>query len=164
MTTIRLISVLLLIECCLRQALPAQGLINPGIKLGYTFGPQGGFTYGFEVSYTSTAAVDGVIRGAVVDLEQCKDLTMLHLGVEWTDIGHGGNAIPWPGVCIGPSFLWGNEEKGELALSIIPYFGVIAYPYFEYTIRPTGSDLFQIGTYLKVPIAPAGPIWNWSFD
>jgi len=154
-------SLLLVFFFC--SVMPAQGLINPGIKLGYTFGPNGGFVYGIEVSYTAYMQNNG-IGGLVVDVERCNNMTMMHFGFEGSYTGFELNSIPYPGICVGPSLIWDDKQPAELAFSIIPFFGFMALPYFEYTIRREKPNLTQTGIYFKVPVSPAGgPIWDWNF-
>ena len=164
--TIFKIVLLLIVNATLYQPpLSAQGFINPGVKLGYTFGSQGGFTYGFEISYT-TALERRTLGGVVVDVDFSPGLIILHIGMEATEIGPEANAIPWPGFCLGPSIVWQNNHQSEIAISATLYAGLLAYPYVEYTFRPFSSDLFQAGTYLKIPISTYNgtTIWDWRFD
>jgi len=58
---------------------------NPGVKLGYTFGENGGFTWGYELSITfqqekviSSEKIP-YFTGLVVDIDYCKDITKMHL-------------------------------------------------------------------------------------
>ena len=128
---------------CCYQGLSGQVVLNPGLKLGYTFGETGGFTWGFEVSITGG---DGPWYGGVVDIDFCKERTKLHVGFQ-------GSMVV--GASIGPAWIWENEEK-DIGLSVIPFAGFMLYPYYAFTLRAKKPDIHEVGGYLKIPMAIRG--------
>ncbi|MBK9246614.1 MAG: hypothetical protein IPM69_00500 [Ignavibacteria bacterium] len=91
-----------------------QIYINPGFKLGYTFGNHGGFTYGFELSVTTNIKENSsvVLGGAVLGIDFCNDWTRFHIGIEASVIGVGCD--------VGPSFLFRNDTV-SYGVSFIPF-------------------------------------------
>jgi len=122
--------------------------INPGLKLGYTFGENGGFTWGYELSITFQQ--ETIIRyvkvpyciGLVLDVDYCKNITKTHFGAEFASLG---------GLCVGPTWI-SEGGKTDLGFSIIAFTGVILYPAYTYTYRKEKQDIHEIGGYLKLPI------------
>lgn len=126
--------------------------LNIGIKLGYTLGNNGGFTYGFEVSYTKFYTP--CIVGTVFDIDFLEKMTKYHLGLEAT-------SIITAGLCIGPTLIV-EEGTKDIGLSIIPYGGILLYPYFNYTIRFSKPSLFEVGTYIKLSAPLSGDARLWE--
>lgn len=120
-----------------------QIYINPGIKLGYTFGDDGGFTYGFELSITTNFKNQQTSNwyGVVVDVDFCKDWTRLHTGIEASSIGVGCD--------VGPSFLFRNDTV-SYGVSFIPFIGIIVYPYYNFSFFDNGFASHELGSYFKV--------------
>ena len=115
-----------------------------GMKFGYTFGKEGGFTWGFEVS--AIKYLETGYQGGVIDLDFCQDDIKLHAGYEIQP------SLILPGVCIGPSLRL-HRGRFDPGFSIIPYYGVIAIPYYNYSYFPLSTkSISEIGTYIKVPI------------
>jgi hypothetical protein len=114
--------------------------VNPGIKLGYMFGENGGFVFGFELSITRFTENDGFIYGYVFDYDITKTVTRLHIGIE--------ASRTLVGLDVGPTFAWIKGE-GKMGLSIIPFGGILFYPYYNYTILFPNTTLQEIGSYLK---------------
>jgi len=121
---------------------------NPGMKIGYTFGENGGFTWGYEMSITyQQAKTIGNIKipyytGLVIDIDYCNDIKKIHLGAEFASVA---------GICIGPTWITENG-KTEVGFSIIPYTGLFLYPYYSFTYRSEKPNIHEIGGYLKLPI------------
>lgn len=114
---------------------------NPGIKIGYTFGPNGGMTYGIEISYTKLYE-ERVGEGIVFDLDYTPSLRTwkVHGGLE---VGSG------IGLCAGPTLIF-SPEKTEVAASLIPFIGAGLYFYYHFLIRFSSSpDIFETGVYGK---------------
>lgn len=131
---------------CTSPNLFSQGnsvFLNPGIKLGYTYGENGGFTYGFELSVTSNVLPDEptLCYGVVFDIDFNKHWTKIHFGAE-------GNLITL-GLDIGPTLLIQNGTT-TLGFSIIPYCGALLYLYYNYSYF--GKNMLamsELGMYLK---------------
>ena len=131
---------------CQSQAAEFSTFVNPGIKFGYTFGEQRGFTIGFECSITRMVN-DRFAYGAVAAADFCRQLIRFHLGVQAsTAIG-----IEW-----GPTFIQDGSES-EFGHSLTPFLGLVAYPYCTMTFRTHSPTLYEVGSYLKVPARMAGP-------
>jgi|JI8StandDraft_1071087.scaffolds.fasta_scaffold64284_2 hypothetical protein len=136
---------------CTPKVSAFDGMVNfnPGVKLGYTFGKQGGFTFGFEVSLTTnfTNKQIGVWSGVVLDVDFCEDWTRIHTGFEASALGVGCD--------VGPSFILRNDTI-SYGVSIIPFLGVVAYPYYNYSYFENGLELHEVGSYFKLSMMVAG--------
>ena len=121
---------------------------SPGIKIGYTFGPNGGMTYGIEISYTKLYD-EASAEGFVFDLDYTPTLKT------WK--AHGGYEIGTAfGLCAGPTLIF-SPEKTEIAASLIPYIGGGLYFYYHFLIRFTSDpNIHEIGGYAKVPLQTVG--------
>src|ERR1035437_13636 len=125
--------------------------INPGIKLGYMFGEKGGFVFGFELSVTRIDNNSNFIWGYVFDYDMTKKVTRLHFGIE--------ASRTLVGLDVGPTFAW-VEGEGKFGLSIIPFGGILFYPYYNYTILFPNTTYQEIGSYVKFKL----PNKNRSFS
>jgi hypothetical protein len=127
---------------------PDPWFISPGIKLGYAFGEKGGFSFGWEVSvFTWTrwdpdGSRDGVV-GVVFDMDRCRSTTKFHIGIE------GSQRLV--GVSIGPTFITQDQER-FFGFTATVYSWYVLYPYFSYTYVGGGTDVGEVGAYLKLPI------------
>ncbi len=128
--------------------------LNPGFKLGYTFGEHGGFTGGLEVSVTTNFNDNSsaVLGGAVLGVDFCKDWTRLHVGIEASAIGVGCD--------IGPSLLFRNDSV-SVGFSFIPFIGIIAYPFYNFSYFDNGFETHEVGSYFKLPVRVAGGPISW---
>ena len=117
--------------------------VNPGLKLGYMFGENGGFVFGFELSITRLSENGGLLYGYVFDYDMTKKIKRIHLGIE--------ASRTLIGLDVGPTFLWA-EGKGNLGFSIIPFGGAILYPYYNYTLLFPNTTYQEIGSYIKYTI------------
>lgn len=131
-----------------------QVYLNPGLKFGYTFGDHGGFTYGFEVSVTTNFKNQetAVWYGVVVDVDFCKDWTRLHTGIEASAIGFGFD--------VGPSFLFRNDTV-SYGVSLIPFLGIIVFPYYNFSYFDNGFETHELGSYFKLPVMVSGEPFRW---
>ena len=117
--------------------------LNPGFKIGHTFGESGGFTIGIEVSYT---IVEDRLYGVLASIDYCRsaDRFRCHLGAEYLVVAMGPTLIVEDGAL-------------DLGLNITPYAGAVVIPYANYTLRFSNRhDLFELGSFLKFPILVAG--------
>jgi hypothetical protein len=142
--------------CFSQTQLPVEThyFLSPGIKIGYTLGESGGFTYGFEVSYVITGQNNlDPAYGFVLDYDWFGKSRKLHLGVEFMrQLG---------GIDIGPTLVWTNEQL-VIGGSVIPFFKFLVAPYINFSYLNNNETLFEVGTYLKAPIQTDIYYYNWK--
>lgn len=119
-------------------------IANPGVKVGYTFGSEGGFVSGIEISVTTYLGEKLGAFGVLVSVESLGDLKMTHVGIEY--FPH-----PWVGVSLGPTFIRG-EEKNVLAWTTTIFGGIFVLPYYRAILRTDSTHLHEIGAFVKLPI------------
>ncbi len=131
----------------------AQSWFSIGPKLGYTFGKEGGFTGGLEVSYfpSNRALSDQTpptLFGFTCDLTILPHGRMLiHFGAE------GLVAAGLAGLDIGPTMVFA-EGRLYSAFTFIPFVGVLVYPFYEYTVPFSHLEpISTMGVYIKYPIS-----------
>lgn len=134
------------------SAIHAQDAIfvNPGVKAGYTFGDRGGFTLGLEVSVTAYWSSTKILGAALdYDYTPAADRHAFHIGAE--------GSVDFIGLEVGPTWI---REKGrdDVGVTITPYLGIVAYPYYSLTLLRDSSPLHQAGIYAKLPIRVYGLI------
>ena len=145
--------------------------LNPGVKLGYTFGPGGGWTYGGELAVTwMTPEIDWLIgSGAVLDFTWTKGgIFELRAGYEIFGLLYGIEG--GPALVVGPDHTY-------FAIDVTPWIGLVFVdPYFTMSFGIGGPDRSEIGTYLKLPIclhddegcydggSGSGGDWDWDLD
>lgn len=80
------------------QSQTERSFFNPGVKIGYVFGPSGGSIGGIECSYSRTK-IDTHTRssGVVVSIDWNREIFKFHCGAEYY---YDGLGLEW-----GPSFL-----------------------------------------------------------
>jgi hypothetical protein len=149
------LAALLLATFVLPTAAPAADLfVNPGVKIGWTFGR--GLTYGLELSFVWDVQSEWAERdftslpyghGLVFDVDtNFKGFWKAHAGYE--AIG------PFIGIDVGPTLV-GDQGRVLFGLGITPWAGYDVIPYYTYTLAFGGEKNFhEMGTYLKVAIAP----------
>ena len=118
--------------------------VSPGIKIGWASGDEGGFTIGFELSVIQMARDWSSVPsyyGLVFDYDfGRRGRHKFHMGVE--------AGVPLVGVEMGPTLIVGRE-KTQVGLTMTPYIGLIAYPY--YSINLADTVIQEAGAYLKLP-------------
>ena len=120
-----------------------KAFVNPGVKVGYMFGENGGFVWGFEISVLIYNAKQDMLWGIVLDYDIVNNMKRLHIGIEGTRAAIG--------LDIGPTFVWENDES-YTGFSIIPFGGIIIIPYYNFTYLIHKGDFHEIGSYLKISI------------
>lgn len=143
---------ILLLLCLIIMAMASSAVgdvrfISPGVKLGYTFGKQGGFTGGFEVSYivwyknTAHAAV------LVVDLQE--KMAKYHIGYQISHVA---------GIELGPTLVLRTDRKPDFGWTTTPFIGaVVPYLYYSHTFMfSPEKDIDETGLLLKLPIPLKG--------
>lgn len=119
--------------------------ISPGIKLGYQFGKDGGFTFGMEMSLTFWER-KGPIYGVVVAADGFRGKYDYHVGLEV--------ATPVMGVEVGPTISGRYDYAAGFSATV--YSGFVLYPYYRYAYIKNNPNQHQIGTFIKVPIQVDG--------
>jgi len=76
--------------------------LNPGFKIGYAFGQNGGIIGGFEVSLTHLPKSGILLTGACVSVEKFKSTLLIHLGFEAASI---------VGASLGPTMMISEENR-----------------------------------------------------
>jgi len=122
---------------------------NPGIKIGYTFGQNGGMTYGIEVSYTKVYD-ESVAEGFVFDLDYTPAMKTWKALVGYEI----GGAM---GLCAGPTILLApigiDLGMSAIPFTLVPLSPIIPYFYYQYILRFSSEpDIHEIGGYAKVPL------------
>lgn len=122
--------------------------VSPGVKLGYTFGEGGGFTWGLEFSFTFIND-ELSSKGFVLDLDYTPTFTKLHLGAQ--------GSYRLVGADIGPTYLFDRTKKTHhYGLTATPFAGAILIPYASGTFLTDHSPIFEAGTYIKLPLPTEG--------
>jgi len=119
--------------------------ISPGIKLGYQFGKDGGFTFGMEMSLTFWER-KGPIYGVVVAVDGFRGRYDYHLGLEVATLAMG--------IEVGPTI--SGRYDYDSGFSTTVYSGFVLYPYYRYTYMKKNPNQHQIGTFIKIPIQVDG--------
>ncbi len=140
-----LVALLLLFVFPQNISIAQRTFINPGIKLGYQFGKDGGFSFGFETSFTYMGE-KGFFYGAVFAIDRFQRKNYIHIGLEV--------ATPFVGLEVGPTFLNGTEP--DIGFGATIYTGLGLYPYFRYTNMKINPDVYELGTFLKLPVKISG--------
>jgi hypothetical protein len=117
------------------------------VKLGYTFGPNGGFTYGFEVAVNwMSPNLDWVIGSGTV-----LDFTWTSRGIFEARAGFEVYGLIW-GLEAGPAIVVGPDGT-HVAIDVTPYLsGIFVIPYYTASIGLGGPSRSELGMYLKLPI------------
>ncbi len=123
--------------------------LNPGVKIGYDFGIDGGFVMGVECSYTQLSIDEHTVStGVTVAVDWHRELVKYHCGVQYFTDGLG---IEW-----GPSYLR-TEERYGFTSSATLYAWFIALPYVSVTFKGPVDPFMEFGSYFKVPVQLTGP-------
>ena len=121
--------------------------INPGFKLGYAFGENGGFISGFEISVTNYPDARRPILGACVSLEQTNSITLVHCALEASGL---------VGISLGPTMVV-SEGGHSVGIGATVFGGLVVMPYYRLTYIPNWSTLNEIGSFIKIPLKLSGP-------
>jgi hypothetical protein len=129
-----------------------SAIVSPGVKLGYTFGEEGGFTFGIELSVlvrTGPSLSVVLAHGPVLDLSWTWDgIFVLHAGYELASVVLGVEA--------GPSLVVGRGGT-RFGFGVTPWLGgIVVAPYYGHTFVVGAEPLDELGSYLKLPIC-TGP-------
>ena len=150
------VGVILLLALLFLPASEAMGqqygtFVNPGLSLGYLFGPDGGTVLSFEVSATYWPS-DRFYYGALAKVQLFYGNVSLHVA------GEGGHSLV--GASIGPTWSW-IHGKRSVGFSTSMYTLAMFMPYYTYHWYPDRSPLGELGCYLKIPLQVAGPRIGW---
>jgi len=124
--------------------------INPGIKLGYAFGENGGFISGLEISVTNVPDARRPILGACVSIEQTNSTTFVHCALEASGL---------VGISLGPTIVV-SEGDHRLGIGGTVFGGLVVMPYYRLTYIPNWSVLNEVGSFIKIPLKLSGPDIN----
>jgi hypothetical protein len=117
--------------------------LNPGGKIGYAFGSNGGFTFAGEISITSIEN-NGTNGFGIFFSSESRH--------SFSDITHFGIEVfpqPFYGMSIGPSFIkTSNDTKIGIGTTI--FYGALLLPYYRYTYIPGSTGLHELGTFIKM--------------
>ena len=123
-----------------------------GPKFGWRLS-DGVFAAGFEVSYLNNYA-----PGYTFDATCNTELDFnFHLGAEFpVSMGLG--------LDVGPSVLI-TGAKPYLGISIIPFYGLLAYAFYEWQYFPAMKNRVTstFGFYIKLPINPPSSLFQGAF-
>ena len=127
---------------------PDSAIVSPGVKLGYTFGEEGGFTFGVELSVlvrTGPSLSVVLAHGPVLDLSWTWDgIFVLHAGYELASVVLGVEA--------GPSLVVGRGAT-RFGFGVTPWLGgIVVAPYYGHTFVVGGEAVDELGAYFKLPI------------
>jgi hypothetical protein len=122
----------------------AKWYINPGFKLGYVFGSNGGFIVGAEVSATTAQIDNNSAFGFFISTESIHSTAIIHFGVE---------AFPriLYGLSIGPSIVTSDKET-NIGISTTIFGGMFALPYYRFTYVSDSLSMHELGTFIKFMI------------
>lgn len=139
----------MLFNCSILNAFDNISFLSPGLKLGYVFGKDGGFVYGFELSYVYwiNSAPIPLAAGPVFKIDFFNGTTKTHIGFE---------ALNLVGIGFGPTYI-SNEKFSGWGFSVIGFGGLLIYPYYNFT-SVGGKNFDEVGSYFKLPILTSGRI------
>ncbi len=148
MKTLLLLTILMALASAAHALGQNSVYVNPGIKVGYTFGDRGGLTFGLELSVTQYQS-RGMLLGGVIDYDYtpASGMHKTHLGAEGSVWGLG--------LDLGPTWVIGNGKSG-LGATFTPFVGLVAYPYYSFTAMVGMENIHEAGAYLKPPIHVSG--------
>lgn len=119
--------------------------INPGFKLGYRFGQNGGLTGGLEISITRWG--QNAYTGALFSIDHSDRTIECHCAFE---AGSG-----FFGVSIGPIIAL-REQSVDYGFGLTPYVGFVLIPYYRFVYLQHSPSEHEVGSFLKIPIHAAG--------
>jgi hypothetical protein len=128
--------------------------LNIGLKMGYTFGPTGGFTMGPEASLTAwTESFPRFAPGFVVGTYSCAGRVVFYCGPQVTgpaSVGFGASLAV-------------IREDGATDVGLrTEVFGLLfLMPEYGHVFRWQGHEgLDELGMYLKLPVRVSGPFFS----
>ena len=127
---------------------PEQVIVSPGVKLGYTFGQDGGFTFGGEISMLFRNGPDA---GLILAHGPAVNIGWASGGIFQLRAGY--QAASWlVGLEAGPGLVSGPKGT-RFAFGVTPWLGMIfAAPYYTHSFVFGARDVNELGTYLKLPL------------
>jgi hypothetical protein len=118
--------------------------INPGVKLGYTWGKNGGFTWGWEVSCSAYRNGTMAYYGVSIGMDWTKNIRKSYVNLE--------TGVPlFTGISLGPTLITENG-RNDVGISFSSYILFLAMPYYTQTTRFGHRNIEEVGVYLKMPI------------
>ena len=127
--------------------------LDPGIKIGYAFGENGGLFYGLELSYVITGPDSKhPSYGLTFSYDFLPTSHRIHVGAEFLS--------PFAGIDIGPSLLL-NESTNLYGLSLTTFAGIFILPHYQLSLLSDGVITHEVGSFVKVPIQLDHYNYNW---
>jgi len=126
-------------------------VISPGVKIAYTFGPRGGWTYGGELSVPIRYGDD---LHSIVAIGPAFNFAWTSHGTSYARLGV--EAVSWfVGVEGGPT--WVNDRTGNhFGIAISPWASAIwAVAEYTHTFVVGAPDLDEVAAIGKLPICIA---------
>jgi hypothetical protein len=119
--------------------------INPGVKLGYRFGENGGLAAGFEIS--ATRWTPSGYLGLLLSVDHSGKTLRTHLGFE------GGRGLL--GLAIGPTIAF-RDKTLDYGFNVTPYAGFVIIPYYNFMFLRSFPSEHEVGSFIKFPIQVSG--------
>jgi hypothetical protein len=132
----------------LENPFPDNVIVAPGVKLGYTFGSGGGFTFGGELSMLFRNGPDA---GLVLAHGPAVNAGWASGGIFQFRAGY--EVASWSvGLEAGPGLV--SDAKGtHFSLGFTPWLGAIfVAPYYTHSFVFGARDVNELGAYLKLPL------------
>ena len=147
---------LIILSSVAQAANDSYTFFNPGIKIGYTFGQNGGFTYGIEISVVVFShKVLEPRSGFVFDYDRVGGMNRLHFGVEYMFAVFGAD--------FGPTVGWKDNVR-MVGFSITPFAGALILPYYSFTYFNEQTLQHEVGSYFKGFVEVGGTHYAASND
>lgn len=128
--------------------------VSAGVKIGHTFGPEGGFTWGLEASVSDwdwSGVMEPVLMHGVVfsfDHNTDTDAEKLHIGFEIGAV----ISIASTGLDLGPTIIFDRTKPTRLGFTLTPFLGAFTlHPYYSVTLG-SGDAIEEAGLIGKIPI------------
>ena len=132
----------------LENPFPEYAIISPGVKVAYTFGDEGGLTFGGEIA---TLFRNGPDAGVVLAHGPALNFGWASRGIFQLRVGY--EVASWLiGVEAGPGLV--TDRTGtHFAIGVTPWLGAIfAAPFYTHAFVLGGRSVDEVGTYLKLPL------------
>lgn len=145
---------------------PDSVVVSPGVKVAYTFGPEGGWTLGLELTllYRTTESLSPVLAHGPAFNVTWTPSRSWYLRTGWQIVSF------FVGFEAGPALVV-DGEGAHLGFGLTPWLGAVwVVPYFTHTFVLGGRGLSELGTYLKLPLCTGcesdggSGYWDWDDD
>ena len=124
--------------------------LNPGLKLGYRFGENGGFVIGAELSIVWER--NDSFTGLVLAFDYCNNTKTTRYNISAETLPIFNAPI---GVAFGPTLIV-HDSLVHFGFTGTMYCGILIIPYFSATMMSKNNTDFELGSYAKFPILYKG--------